>query len=69
MDILISAQSHIKDFYSNLGFIQEGQSYLEDGIHHVKMRLVNMKRVSSMIIVAESNFFFFNIAISGNKSI
>lgn len=36
-DIAISAQEHLEKFYNNLGFIQVGKSYLEDGIPHIKM--------------------------------
>ena len=35
--ILISAQAYLTKFYNSLGFIQEGESYLEDGILHIKM--------------------------------
>ena len=33
----ISAQKHLLKFYNSLGFVQEGQEYLEDGIPHVAM--------------------------------
>ncbi|MEW4922313.1 GNAT family N-acetyltransferase [Algibacter sp. 2305UL17-15] len=35
--IKISAQKYLKKFYSNLGFIQIGEEYLEDGIPHIAM--------------------------------
>ncbi len=35
--ILISAQAYLTKFYNSLGFIQVGESYLEDGIPHIKM--------------------------------
>ncbi|RZP04880.1 MAG: GNAT family N-acetyltransferase [Flavobacteriales bacterium] len=35
--ILISAQSHLKKFYNNLGFYSVGIEYLEDGIPHIEM--------------------------------
>ncbi|MFV0477934.1 MAG: GNAT family N-acetyltransferase [Parahaliea sp.] len=38
-DILIGAQAHLQTFYGRLGFISEGEKYLEDGIDHVHMRL------------------------------
>ena len=38
-EILIVAQLYIHAFYTSLGFIQEGDMYLEDNIEHVKMRL------------------------------
>ena len=38
-EILIGAQLYLHKFYSSLGFIQEGEMYLEDNIEHIKMRL------------------------------
>jgi len=35
--ILISAQTYLLKFYNSLGFIQQGEEYLEDGIPHIKM--------------------------------
>lgn len=35
--IKISAQTHLKKFYNNLGFIETGAEYLEDGIPHIAM--------------------------------
>ncbi|MDT7831365.1 GNAT family N-acetyltransferase [Flavobacteriaceae bacterium S356] len=35
--ILISAQTYLLKFYNNLGFVQQGEEYLEDGIPHIKM--------------------------------
>jgi len=35
--IKISAQEHLKPFYSQHGFIQTGDPYLEDGIPHIAM--------------------------------
>lgn len=35
--IIISAQTYLKKFYNNLGFIKTGDEYLEDGIPHIKM--------------------------------
>lgn len=35
--ILISAQTYLIKFYTNLGFVQQGAEYLEDGIPHTKM--------------------------------
>jgi ElaA protein len=40
MPVVISAQFHLKKFYMTFGFAQEGQPYDEDGIEHIKMRLV-----------------------------
>ena len=35
--IRISAQVYLKQFYNNLGFIEDGEDYLEDGIPHINM--------------------------------
>jgi len=35
--IKISAQVYLKKFYNNLGFIEIGNTYLEDGIPHTAM--------------------------------
>ena len=35
--IKISAQTYLKIFYNNLGFLECGKEYLEDGIPHVAM--------------------------------
>lgn len=35
--IKISAQTYLKTFYNNLGFLESGKEYLEDGIPHVAM--------------------------------
>ncbi|RLD28795.1 MAG: GNAT family N-acetyltransferase [Bacteroidetes bacterium] len=35
--IIISAQTYLKKFYNNLGFVETGKEYLEDGIPHKKM--------------------------------
>lgn len=37
-EIVISAQKYLEKFYSDLGFISEGETYLEDNIPHIKMR-------------------------------
>jgi ElaA protein len=39
-EIVISAQCYLEKFYGDLGFKIEGESYLEDDIPHIKMRLV-----------------------------
>ncbi|RZN83900.1 MAG: GNAT family N-acetyltransferase [Winogradskyella sp.] len=36
--ILISAQVYLKRFYNSLGFFEIGETYLEDGIPHIKMQ-------------------------------
>jgi ElaA protein len=35
--IQIGAQHYLLQFYSNLGFVQHSEIYLEDGIAHIKM--------------------------------
>ncbi len=35
--ILLSAQVYLLDFYKDLGFVPEGEEYLEDGIPHITM--------------------------------
>lgn len=37
--ITIGAQCYLNCFYNNLGFVEVGDTYLEDGIEHVKMQL------------------------------
>ena len=37
--ITIGAQVYLKNFYTSLGFIAEGDSYMEDGIEHIHMHL------------------------------
>lgn len=36
-EIKISAQTYLKRFYNNLGFMEVGKEYLEDGIPHIEM--------------------------------
>lgn len=36
-EIKLSAQKYLENFYTNLGFITIGKSYLEDGIPHIAM--------------------------------
>ena len=40
--ISISAQTYLKQFYSNLGFETSGEEYLEDGIPHIAMIKTNL---------------------------
>lgn len=35
--IRIGAQLYLKDFYASLGFVPEGEVYLEDNIEHIEM--------------------------------
>lgn len=37
-EIVLSAQLYLKRFYEHLGFVPEGDVYLEDNIEHIKMR-------------------------------
>ena len=39
-NIEISAQKYLKKFYSNLGFVKQGDEYLEDNIPHLRMFLI-----------------------------
>ncbi len=39
VDICINAQAHLQRFYGSLGFVPEGEEYMEDGIAHRRMRL------------------------------
>lgn len=39
--IRVSAQTYLDKFYRDLGFIPEGEGYLEDGIPHMSMVLKN----------------------------
>ncbi len=41
--IYISAQVYLTRFYQDLGFIAEGEEYLEDGIPHTEMLYVDTK--------------------------
>lgn len=38
-EIVISAQTYLLKFYTELGFVPEGEEYPEDDIPHIKMRL------------------------------
>ncbi|RZL39184.1 MAG: GNAT family N-acetyltransferase [Pedobacter sp.] len=38
--IRIGAQLYLKKFYESLGFVAEGEEFLEDGIPHIEMLLV-----------------------------
>lgn len=37
-DIVIGAQAYLLKFYGSLGFVEEGEPYMEDGILHIHMR-------------------------------
>ena len=36
-EIVLSAQCYLKKFYNDLGFKEQGEEYLEDGIPHILM--------------------------------
>jgi ElaA protein len=38
-DIRIGAQAYLEAFYNSLGFVVDGDSYIEDGIEHIHMNL------------------------------
>jgi ElaA protein len=38
-DIRIGAQAYLERFYTSLGFITDGDPYIEDGIEHIHMNL------------------------------
>ncbi|GAF59530.1 LOW QUALITY PROTEIN: ElaA protein [Psychrobacter sp. JCM 18902] len=42
--IILSAQAYLLSFYESLGFVPEGDHYLEDNIEHVKMVLYVAKK-------------------------
>lgn len=41
IDITISAQVYLQKFYESHGFFKIGESYLEDGIPHIRMDKIN----------------------------
>lgn len=41
VDICLSAQYHLRDFYISLSFVPIGSVYLEDGIEHIAMVLIH----------------------------
>ena len=42
--LVLSSQVHAQAFYQALGFMQEGEEYLDCGIPHIDMRLSSMKK-------------------------
>ena len=42
-EIVIEAQTYVRSLYEKLGFKAESEEFLEDGIPHVRMRLVLQK--------------------------
>lgn len=41
LTIELSAQEYLINFYTSLGFVSKGETYLEDGIPHIKMTYFN----------------------------
>lgn len=39
-DVLIDAQSRLRDWYAGFGFVVDGAEFTEDGIAHLPMRLI-----------------------------
>lgn len=54
--VRISAQFYLKDFYSSLGFEQDSEVYLEDGIEHIEM--VYEKGHLGLLIIDVQNAMF-----------
>ena len=52
--IILSAQAYLLSFYESLGFVPEGEHYLEDDIEHVKMVLYVPKKTKVKKERAES---------------
>ncbi len=42
-EIVISAQTYLRQFYESLGFVAEGDVYPEDDIPHIRMRWKNVQ--------------------------
>jgi len=38
MEVVLSAQTHARNFYARHGFLAEGHTYMDAGIEHVTMR-------------------------------
>ena len=38
-DVLLGAQTYLQRWYARLGFVRDGEDYVEDGIPHLPMRL------------------------------
>lgn len=39
VDVVLGAQTYLKGWYAQFGFVRDGADYLEDGIPHLPMRL------------------------------
>ncbi len=53
--IIISAQTYLLHFYESLGFVSEGEFYLEDDIEHVKMVLYVVKKAKARKLGTEAS--------------
>ncbi|WP_201509242.1 GNAT family N-acetyltransferase [Psychrobacter alimentarius] len=55
--IILSAQTYLLSFYESLGFVPEGDTYLEENIEHVKMvlRVAKKTKVRKERAPSESN--------------
>jgi ElaA protein len=40
--IVLAAQAHLTEWYSQFGFVRDGDDYLEDGVVHTPIRLRNI---------------------------
>jgi len=38
-EVVLNAQSYLRDWYARFGFVQDGDAFDEDGIPHIPMRL------------------------------
>ncbi len=46
--LVLSSQVHAQAFYQALGFMQEGEEYLDCGIPHIHMRLSSIKKALNL---------------------
>lgn len=53
--VIISAQTYLIKFYESLGFVTEGEVYLEDGLEHITMILHPKKKVKAKLQGSESS--------------
>ena len=72
--IEISAQTYLKRFYDNLGFIMDGEEYLEDGIPHIRMFKKNNNEILNILNnsvddkeIREKLHFFAKKLLKNNK--
>ena len=67
IDICISAQYRLVDFYRRIGFKEEGKVYIEDDIDHIKMRLkAKSKKIGiPLMFILNPNKFLILSALLG----